>query len=483
MDKQEEEVFSLIKKIEATSSRTEKEEILEDLVKFELGVFAIKWAYDPFITFGVRPSRRDNHDKARVQISLTPGRIEPLLKSLASRLLTGNAAEREIFEVMTCLTDAGAEILYRILSKDLKCGVGEATLNRVVPGIVPTFCVMRAHPFEEKRVKSYPQIIEPKLDGFRYTFIARNGGGGFFTRSGKRAPSVDHMVAPIIEIARQAARDFPELAWMIDKNGNAEFVLDGEMIAGGSFNETSGALRRESEEATDAKFHIFDMMPWADFDAVGSVGAPYTERRRLVSRFIETALSTKHAKLATKTPAYSVGSFEEAMIYYRKFRERGFEGAMVKDPNGLYDKKKSYGWMKIKPEETEDLMIVGAFPGEPGTKYENCLGGLIVQRVAKGIGIVQVRVGGGFTDDQRIEFWGQFHDDLRYPDKSCVTKTEKGEITVGTAVIGVSDKTKILFNLMEVEFHEVTPDGSLRHPRFIRLRGDKKDEVESKDAA
>lgn len=30
--------------------------------------------------------------------------------------------------------------------------------------------------------------------------------------------------------------------------------------------------------------------------------------------------------------------------------------------------------------------------------------------------------------------------------------------------------------MIEVEFHEVTPDGSLRHSRFNRFRDDKQDE-------
>lgn len=468
------EVFRLLTRMENTSARLEKEELIEEFAKLELGKFAIQWAYDPFITFGIRPAKREIGSGAKPSVSLRPALIKTLLENLAKRNLTGNAAEREIYEVMNILTDDGAEILFRILSKDLKCGVGVSTLNKVVPGVVPTFCVMRAHPYEEKRIKTWPQIIEPKMDGFRYTFIARNGGAGFFTRSGKPAPAVDHLIAAMLKVAEKAFYEFPDLLWMRDADRNPLFVADGEMIAGKEFNDTSGALRRQSEAATDAQFHIFDMMPWEHFDAAGSVGHPLKVRRRFVSEFVECAFDLKLDNLITKTPAYSVDSHERIMFYYDKFRARKLEGAMVKNPDGLYDKKKSYGWMKVKPEETEDLQIVGAYPGEPHTKYEHCLGGLVMLR--KG---VIVRCGGGFSDDQRVEFWKQIWEDIALADKSAV-KTEKGETIVSTSVIGISDRTKILFNLAEIEFHEVTPDGSLRHPRFIRLRGDKLGEVESK---
>ena len=34
-------------------------------------------------------------------------------------------------------------------------------------------------------------------------------------------------------------------------------------------------------------------------------------------------------------------------------------------------------------------------------------------------------------------------------------------------------KTAISLKVIEVKYHEVTPDGSLRHPRFYRWRDDK----------
>lgn len=148
---------------------------------------------------------------------------------------------------------------------------------------------------------------------------------------------------------------------------------------------------------------------------------------------------------------------------------------MVKDPNGLYDKRKSYGWLKIKPEGDEDLPVIGAFPGEPGTKYEHCLGGLVVRR-ANG---VKVRVGGGFSDQQREEIWELFQRELERTDKSLIVH-DKDEVILESAQF--ADKL-LIHRLVEVIYHEETPDGSLRHPRFKRFRDDKQGEVEIKEAA
>lgn len=85
-----------------------------------------------------------------------------------------------------------------------------------------------------------------------------------------------------------------------------------------------------------------------------------------------------------------------------------------------------------------DVVIINAFEGEG--KYRGSLGGIVVLH-----GNVSVKVGGGFSDLQRQEFWEVWN--------NCRNSLEG--------------------RLVEVEYHEETPDGSLRHPRFIRFRDDK----------
>jgi len=69
-------------------------------------------------------------------------------------------------------------------------------------------------------------------------------------------------------------------------------------------------------------------------------------------------------------------------------------------------------------------------------KFEGQLGALVVNFEG-----VTVNVGSGLTDALRESIW--------------------------------LDKDSHIGRLVEVEYHEVTPDKSLRHPRFIRFRDDK----------
>jgi len=472
------ETLELIEQIAAEGSRNGKEALLAKLLESEMGRFVVKWAYDPFITYGIKPTRHASNLGEKLEFEING--VESVLTKLAQRELTGNAAADVVATCLKASDEAANELLWRILNKDLRCGIAESTIQKVMPDLIPVFAVMRAHHYEEKRIKSWPQVVEPKLDGYRFTFLCRNGNGGFFTRSGKRAPAAEHLVEPMIETALRAlqANNHRELCSTLSTRPgdlaryarqDLNFMVDGEMTVNDNFAET-GALRRTSEVAKDALFNVFDLMSYADFDATGSVGKPYMERRNLVAAFVSHADDT----IITKTPRYLVNSHQEIHDLYAKFQARGLEGAMVKDPNGLYDKKKSYGWLKIKAEETEDLPIIGFYNGEVGKDNEKTTGGIILDRRG-----VSVRVGGGLSAELREELWQLWQHDAKaigIHDPHVGFKPGF-DLTVDEIPEGM----KLLGRLVEVEYHEVTPDGSLRHPRFKRFRDDKTGEIEDKE--
>jgi DNA ligase-1 len=82
----------------------------------------------------------------------------------------------------------------------------------------------------------------------------------------------------------------------------------------------------------------------------------------------------------------------------------GYEGIMIKDPNAVYECKRSTAWLKLKPFIEVSLTVIGV---EEGTgKNAGRLGALIVEGVDDGK-TIRTNVGSGLTDAQRDEIWAE----------------------------------------------------------------------------
>lgn len=416
-------IFEKITDIAAVSGKNDKEVLIASHAGDTEFEKALRYAYDPFMRFGI--AKVPERTTFGAGYFTEGGDTWALLDSLASRELTGNAARDAVQKEVDRLGEPSSQLFKRILTKDLRAGFSESTINKAISGLVPTFDCMLAHKYEESRIKSWPQVVETKLDGVRVlAFINLNNGTVFFySRSGKEFFTFDHLKQPLLDMLNAAKSDDLEY----------EVVLDGEIVSG-SFNKTVSEVRRKDEQAVDAEFHIFDILPMQTFRSDSKSGCKVAGPYKLRRKVLETVVKFATTEAIKTTPKYIVNSQAEISVIYEKVRARGLEGLIVKDLDGLYHRRRNHGWMKIKNEESVDVPIVAV---EEGTgKYIGQLGALVVD-----VDGVRVNVGSGLSDEQRASFW--------------------------------EAKDELIGRLVEVEFHEKTPDGSLRHPRFVRFRDDK----------
>lgn len=197
--------------------------------------------------------------------------------------------------------------------------------------------------------------------------------------------------------------------------------FDGElMVDGEHFNEISGKIRAFTE-ADNAHYYIFD---------VPNVEKPQHTRLSILDNL---AMSYRYPHI-TFVPHHTVLNMGMINTYYAEFLNDGYEGAIVKQEAGMYQDARTWDWMKLKNTETADCRVTDIFEGEG--KYVGMVGGLVVD-----FGGVAVRVGSGLSDKQRMYWW--------------------------------NDPEEVIGRTVEVAYQEKTPDGSMRHPRFKTLRGDK----------
>ena len=333
-----------------------------------------------------------------------------LLASLNSRAVTGDAAKALVQAALDRLDPESADIFTRILKRDLRIGVAEKGFHQAFPGLLTRFDVMLADKYAPT---DQQRLVSPKIDGMRILARVdrRAHTVGFFSRNGKPVETLNHVAETLLRF----------------EHPDNTFWVDGEGTAPGGFAESISALKKKKTAEAKGIFNVFDILP-SSIETERSTHDRYDD-------LLKSVIQTEHVSCVASILSTS---HAQTMDLYAQFREQGYEGAIVKDPAAGYQLKRSKAWLKIKPTETLDLPVVSAFEGEG--KYVGMLGGLIVDYNG-----VKVKVGSGFSDQDRQVLWA----------------------------IWMTDPEQLKRKMLEVSFHEVTPDGSLRHPRAKRFRPDK----------
>ena len=423
----------IIKRLEADNSRLAKEQILAEAMTEGLDEFfeGVRWCLDKLHTFGVKQVPESTADGQ----GLSWANFSELADALYRRTLTGHAARDAIKLAMDVATKAQWNGFYRrILIKDLRCGVSEKTVNTVAKKskkpqyAVPVFECMLAHDSANHESKiTGKKLVEPKLDGVRVLTVVdyESRTVTMYTRNGKELVNFPHIV--------KAFEDNMD-------NWGRSYVFDGEVVSTSFQALMKEVHRKENAQAQDARLMLFDIVPLAEFKAGASVMG---QKRR--SAFLRENFSKIFADsgcidiIAQREFDLDVFTNEiEFRDYNKQMVTEGFEGIMIKDPNGKWEGKRSVAWLKQKPFIEVSLAVIET---EEGTgRNIGKMGALVCEGTEDGK-LIRVNVGSGFTDKDRDEFW----------------------------------QCKVDGQVIEVRADAVTQnqDGtySLRFPRFMRFRG------------
>lgn len=408
------DIPKILQRLAEIGSTNEKKIILET-EKSDYLKYIFKQAYDPFINFGtvkIDTSDIEYNENGKIDPEWF-AKLNVLLYQLENRELTGNLARDTVKDFIRNYPESWGNLVLKILKKDLRIGAGKRIINSVYEGLFAEDVCMAAMKYERKRV-SFPVYADTKLDGIRC--IAQLG---------------DKLTTDKIKLVSRNGKEFknyPFIAKELEELDMLKYhLLDGEIVMGHFQDLMRTVSRKEDgvELAKDAVYNIFD---------IHLTKSNFSQRLDILKE-IQKKIKEKNLERLKVVSGKQIGNEEELLEFYNKQLEEGNEGIMVKNLDGFYEHKRSYGWLKMKPEESEDLEIIRV---EKGTgKYENILGA-IVCRLSNGS---EVSVGSGFKDEERQEYWDK--------------------------------KEELIGQIAEIKYQERTRDGSLRFPVFIRFRRDK----------
>jgi DNA ligase-1 len=425
--------WNVIKQLEADNSRLYKEEVLAlEAAALNTEFFAgARLALDSMITFGVKQV-----DESTVEgQGLSWEGFKQLTDALSSRQLTGGNAQIAIEVARGTATKDQWNLWYRrILIKDLRCGVSEKTINKVVEKnyadyAIPVFSCQLAHDSANHETKvAGKKYIEVKLDGVRVIAIVRTTGHvDLFSRNGKSLVNFPH-------IEQQLSTAVTGL--------DEDMVLDGEVMSA-SFQDLMKQIhRKDTAQANDAVLNLFDIIPLKDFEQ-GKWNKTQTERSKMVYDLVTSRQDLMPNVTVVGHELVDLDTVE-GQQRYKEINQfaiaGGYEGIMLKDPNAGYECKRSVAWLKLKPFIEVSLEVTDV---EEGTgRNEGRLGALVCGGQDDGR-TINVNCGSGFSDDDRRTYWDA--------------------------------RDRLVGQIVEVRADAVTQnqDGtySLRFPRFLRFRG------------
>jgi DNA ligase-1 len=407
--------IKVLSEIENVGSTLIKRKFVQQLADDDLSLRFVRLVYDPNVTFGVTADCEHLEKLWAVgaQREVNPinfwSAVLEMCLQFADRRITGNAAIEKL----------EATLLFAPDLEHLKwaCRVINKDLRIGVNlGIIQKELPGLIETFSCSLAKPY----DPEKHVITEKWIIEPKLDGLrlvvvngvpFTRNGKKLLSVDHIVKQL-------------------PFGGSGWVFDGECMGSGiEFDEISGNARAH-ESCEDLVYCVFDVIDydqWLDKDT-----------QPLCQRKADLALLLKNERPNVEVVPWDFVGEDLSFAFLSTIRDgyidMGFEGAMLKDSNVSYQFKRSDSLLKLKTFKELDGVISGVQEGRG--KHRGRLGALLVDHQG-----VTTKVGSGFSDSFRETLWNK--------------------------------KESIIGKMVEVQYQNMTPDGRLRFPVFVRMRPDK----------
>lgn len=381
---------SLIELLNSNGSRLFKEAKLKEFgEKYPNFVRLLNRTYSPEYVYGIKKVPEVVNFGVRTLNDAWPS-VEATLDRLTSRAITGNAARDEVASLMSTLLEQEAKVLANLLKGDLRCGINVGLINRVFPGTIPVYPYMRCSLQKDSNIEKFNWkdgiFSQEKADGmFANVFVYADRSVKITSRKGTTFANVEFQafIDEFLKVADVGYCYNGELL-VTEKHPDGWKILPRE-IGNGVLNSV---LKGGSFEKNQKPFYyIWDKVPVENAVAGGKYEVPYRERYAQVEKL--------KGQYFQPIPTKIVFSLEEAFEHYVQMTAQGYEGTVIKNPEGIWADGTSKDQIKMKVEAEVDLIVRGFNPGNG--KNEKWFGSLICE---SSDGLVRTNVS-GFSDADR----------------------------------------------------------------------------------
>lgn len=307
--------------------------------------------------------------------------MEYILENLASREITGNKAKDALTSLYNGLQTKDQQLLEKVITRKPDVGFSVSTVNKIWPNLIYDPAYMRCKGYSPKNVEGWDfeggnVWSDVKADGmFNNLVLAEDLK--FETRSGEDLEAVVNSLDAQYHLQLGAIRGLLGEKGVKDPVLHGELVCwrDGEAIERSKSNGIINKVKLGGEFPSDVTLMIsvWDYIPLHNF----LKHEPYLIKYRVKRNKLKEVI----AKLGTSPIQFieskRVKSQIEAQQHFVSCLQRGLEGTVLKNGEGIWKYHTSPNQLKLKNKFRFEMRVTGFTEGEG--KFASTFGSMEIE--------------------------------------------------------------------------------------------------------